>query len=63
VDLNVIQKISFIKMDEKVRKKMHVKEIMHGRMGESMGVGGGGGPVIFTQKRKEKKEKKRKNVH
>jgi hypothetical protein len=38
VDLNVIQKIKFIKMDEKVRKKkkerkMHVKEIMHGTHG------------------------------
>jgi len=35
-------------MDEKMRKKkqekkMHVKEIMHSRMGESMVGGGGGG--------------------
>jgi hypothetical protein len=50
-----------MKMDEKVRKKkrerkMHVKEIMHGTMGESMG---GRGPVIITPKKKKKKKEKR----
>jgi hypothetical protein len=59
VDLNVIQKINFIKMDEKMRKKkrekkMHVKEIMHGRMGESMGVGSSNN----YPKKKRKKRKK-----